>query len=557
VLENEILDGLIAGLRSKPKHAQKLLEEISTFPEVVAAQDSFENTTRQRENGIFYTNFHLARIMIAEALEAANNPVGTFLEPCVGGGAFYFAFIDLSMEKTSGSLKDLQNVLDRCFVADNDEVALSTVRKAAPAYFKAKYGYDLEIPQANVFLGDSLWSAEDSSIRDFRKIFNQPDGFEFVITNPPYKLIKGDKRQGANSTNSLIETVSAIRESRALAFMQGVPNLYKLFVEAIICNWVSNKGTIGLLIPKSLLSDSQSSELREHLLDRFQLGSIFEIPEGSDHFKGVGQAFSMFVGKKGFATSEITYADIPDSDSAAIKRSEPISLNSIRKYSTKSALHRVGNNGQKLLTHLADFPKISDLPGVVNLRGEFDMSLDIGFISETEKELNLIQGINLSHFSFTSSIKFVSEEFLNRPKGKWVKQNRIACQQISNMNQSRRMKWSLITPGFVLGNSCNFISIESDGLFAVPEDTLYYFLGILNSSLVNERFKLLSPNNHVSNGEINSLPMGDLEAPEVAKIIELSQELSQTFDHKIYEDLDKIVLKHFRLTEKDRYWEAD
>jgi Alw26I/Eco31I/Esp3I family type II restriction m6 adenine DNA methyltransferase len=192
----------------------------------------------------------------------------------------------------------------------------------------------------------------------------------------------------------------------------------------------------------------------------------------------------------------------------------------------------------------------------VNLRGEFDMSLDIGFISETQKDLNLIQGINLSHFSFTPSIKLVAEEFLNRPKGKWVKQNRIACQQISNMNQSRRMKWSLITPGNVLGNSCNFIGIESDGLFAVSEDTLYYFLGILNSSLVNERFKLLSPNNHVSNGEINSLPMGDLEAPEVVKIIELSQELSQTFDHKIYEELDKIVLKHFRLTEKDRYWEA-
>lgn len=108
----------------------------------------------------------------------------------------------------------------------------------------------------------------------------------------------------------------AIRESRALAFIQGVPNLYKLFVEAITCNWVSNNGTIGLLIPKSLLSDSQSRELREHLLDRFKLGSIFEIPEGSDHFKGVGQAFSMFVGKKGLVTSEITYADIPGSERA-------------------------------------------------------------------------------------------------------------------------------------------------------------------------------------------------------------------------------------------------
>jgi Alw26I/Eco31I/Esp3I family type II restriction m6 adenine DNA methyltransferase len=557
VLENEILDGLIANMGSTPDYAQKVLEEIASFPEVVAAQDSFENTTRQRENGIFYTNFQLARIMISEALEAAKNPAGSFLEPCVGGGAFYFAFIDLSMEKISGSETDLQDILNRCYIADNDEVALSTVRKAAPAYFKAKYGYSLEIPEKNIFLGDSLWSTEDSLIRDFKKIFNQPNGFEFVITNPPYKLIKGDKRQGATSTNSLIEIVSAIRESEALSFMQGVPNLYKLFVEAIICHWVSDNGTIGLLIPKSLLSDSQSSELREHLLDRFELGSIFEIPEGCDHFKGVGQAFSMFVGTKGLATSVITYADIPNSVGGEIKRSDPVSLDSIRKYSKKSALHRVGGSGQKLLTQLAEFPTLGDFPGVVNLRGEFDMSLDIGFLSETENEMNLIQGTNLGLFSFTPSTKFVSEEFLNRPKGKWVKQNRIACQQISNMNQSRRLKWSLINPGFVLGNSCNFVGIDSDGLWAVSEDTLYYFLGILNSSLMNERFKLLSPNNHVSNGEINSLPMGDLEAPEVVKIIELSQELSQNFDHKIHEALDKIVLKHFHLTEKDRYWKAD
>ena len=556
MLENEILDGLIASMASKPEHAQKVLEEIASWPEVIASQDPFENTTRQRENGIFYTNFQLARIMISEALEAAKNPTGPFLEPCVGGGSFYFAFIDLSMEKTSGSETDLKNILKRCYIADNDIVAISTVLKAAPAYFKAKYGYSMEIPETNVFVGDSLWSTEDSLIRDFRKIFNQPDGFEFVITNPPYKLIKGDKRQGTNSTNSLIETVSAIRKSEALSLMRGVPNLYKLFVEAITCNWISDNGTIGLLIPKSLLSDSQSSVLREHILNRFELGSIFEIPEGGDHFKGVGQAFSMFVGTKGLATSMITYADIPNPVGTAIKRSEPISIDAIRKYSTKSALHRVSHSGQKLLTHLAEFPTIGDYPGIVNLRGEFDMSLDTRFLSETEKELKLIQGINLRHFSVTPSVKFVSEEFLNRPKGIWVKQNRIACQQISNMNQSRRMKWSLINPGFVLGNSCNFIGIDSEGLWAVPVDSLYYFLGILNSSLINERFKLLSPNNHVSNGEINSLPIGDLEAPEVAKIMELSQELSKTFDYKTYEELDKIVLMHFRLTEKDRHWKA-
>jgi len=544
-------------MRSNPEEAHKFLEEFASYPEVVASEDLFEQTTRQRENGIFYTDFHLAKVLISEALKTSKNPAGTFFEPCVGGGAFFFAFVDLSMENTSGSEVELENILRRCYIADNDELALRTVRAAAPAYFGAKYGFSLEIPEENIFLGDSLWCVDKSEIRDFRKIFNQPDGFDFVVTNPPYKLIKGDRRQGEKSTNSLMDTLSAIRKADALSFIQGVPNLYKLFVEAIMCKWVSDAGTIGLLIPKSLLSDHQSSGLREHLLDKFELGSIFEIPEGSQYFKGVGQAFTMFVGSKGRTSEAIFYADIPDAITTEIDRSEPISLSLIRKYSQKSALHRIDPKSQRLLSKLSEFATVGECPGVVNLRGEFDLSLDIGFLSDSERELSLIQGANLGFYQVNHSAKYVAASFLNRPKGKWVRKPRIACQQISNMNQSRRMKWSLIQPDHVLGNSCNFIAIESEGLWSIPEDFLYYFLGLLNSSLLNERFRLLSPNNHVSNGEINSLPVGNLDAPEVSKIIELSQKLTEFFDIEIYENLDKVVLEHFSLVQEDEYWKAN
>jgi hypothetical protein len=125
------------------------------------------------------------------------------------------------------------------------------------------------------------------------------------------------------------------------------------------------------------------------------------------------------------------------------------------------------------------------------------------------------------------------------------------------MNQVRRLKWAYVSEGKVLGNSCNFISIDFEGLWALPEEMIFYFLAILNSSLLNERFKLLSPNNHVSNGEIDSLPVGDLSAPEIQQIVELSQSLSMEFQSKIFEKLDNLVLKHFELKEADRYWEVN
>lgn len=555
--ESGFLEQMIAEMRISPESSYLQLERICSSLQDIAAQDLIGDSTRQRENGIFYTNFHLAQLLIAQALETSNSPNGAFLEPCVGGGAFYFAFIEQSMQKKSGSYQDLKEILGRCYIADNDSLAIETLRKTAPAFFQSKFGYRIEIPTENIFLGNSLWSTEDNSIRDFRKIFNRPDGFDFVVTNPPYKLIKGNKRHAKNVSNELIDLISTIKTSKKFSYVAGVPNLYKFFVEAIACNWVSERGLIGLLIPRSLLGDSQSEALREHLLNEFKLGSIFTIPEGSDYFKGVGQAFSMFVAEKGSPTSQIVFAEVPALKQDQIAKSEPISLATIRKYSAGSAIHNVGIQGQNLLIHLEKFPTISSLPGVINLRGEFDMTLDTNFLSKAETELQLIQGQHLGHFRLQPSLKYVANEFLNRPKGKWVKKGRIACQQICNMNQVRRLKWAYVSEGKVLGNSCNFISIDFEGLWALPEEMIFYFLAILNSSLLNERFKLLSPNNHVSNGEIDSLPVGDLSAPEIQQIVELSQSLSMEFQSKIFEKLDNLVLKHFELKEADRYWEVN
>jgi len=563
MLEKELIDSMIAEMSVSPAAAYFQLKQVNSLLESIAEQDTFANSNRQRENGVFYTDFDLAYIAISEVLKMSSNPKGSFLEPCVGGGAFYFAFIDLSMRNTSGTINDLKNILDRCYIADNDKIAIEVIQQVAPSYFKSRFGHALEIPTSNIFLGNSLWSSEENKIQDLRKTFNRLEGFDIVVTNPPYKLLKGDRRLGKNSSKHLIDIAIAIKSTNQLKFVQGVPNVYKLFVETIACQWVSDRGTIGLLVPRSLLTDSQSSKLREHLLDNFEFGPIYSIPEGADYFKGVGQAFSMFAASKGKPTTSVVFATGPQISQGDrinhgdIVMGDPINIDVVRQYSANSAIHEVNPEGQRLLKHLSKFPKISSFPGIVNLRGEFDMSLDISSLSETDTDFKLVQGSHIGHFNLKPSKISVSEAFLNRPKGKWIRQNRIACQQISNMNQKRRMKWSYIPVDKVLGNSCNFIGLELGGLWSPSEETIYYFLGLLNSTLINERFKLLSPNNHISNGEIGSLPMGDLSSPEIPKIIELSCRLSSTFQWADFEELDALVLLHFGLTKHDKYWERN
>jgi Alw26I/Eco31I/Esp3I family type II restriction m6 adenine DNA methyltransferase len=551
MFEKELIKAAIAEIQEFPDDALAALERAMILPEIIASKDFLGNSTRQKEQGIFYTNFHLARILVEEVLNASQQKNGTFLEPCVGGGAFYFAFIEASMKRSSGSPDDLNEILHRCYIADNDQYAIDTLTQIAPSFFNSRYGSKQFIPKSNVFVGDSTWSAEGQELQDFKKIFNLPEGFDYIVTNPPYKLLKNDKRQGTKLGSDLLQIFADMKKSKELKYLQGVPNLYKVFVELISSKWISNRGTIGLLIPRSLLSDSQSSTLREYILDNFELKSIFDIPEGNDHFKGVGQAFSMFAASKGRRTEEINFAQIPNSGDLNVVRGKPILLSKVRQYTKNSAIHNISDNYQKLLEHLSNFESIGTFQNLVNLRGEFDMTLDSAFTAEENTTLELIQGSNLGKYKLVPSQKFVVKEFIERPKGRWINTQRIACQQISNRNQQDRMKWALIPPGKILANSCNFVAIENEGLWTLPQDTIFYLLAILNSKMMNIRFKLLSPNNHISNYEIDSLPVGNLEAPEIPTIIQLSKELNCAFEPSKYLELDSIISKHFGLT---TYW---
>jgi hypothetical protein len=55
----------------------------------------------------------------------------------------------------------------------------------------------------------------------------------------------------------------------------------------------------------------------------------------------------------------------------------------------------------------------------------------------------------------------------------------------------------------ILGNSCNYLSGD--------ESTLSKLNIILNSSLLNWRFKITSTNNHINNYELDELPIVDLQ----------------------------------------------
>ena len=79
---------------------------------------------------------------------------------------------------------------------------------------------------------------------------------------------------------------------------------------------------------------------------------------------------------------------------------------------------------------------------------------------------------------------------------------RLVCQQISNQTQRIRLKFIECQESDILGNSCNYITVD--------ENFLHQMKALLNSALLNWRFKITSTNNHINNYELDELPIIDL-----------------------------------------------
>lgn len=541
---------LLDDLRNaSPDQAWAMMEKLSYLGEETAKVAEIGNSTRQRQFGIYYTSFALASALIEEAIRLKGTSHGTFFEPCVGGGAFLIAFIDANLGDQNPSKIQVEDVLARCYVADNDPTAISNLKEFLPAYLKTKYGHDVTLPDTNYFVGDSLFQEGDSGlrIRDFEETFGLDAKFDFVVTNPPYLLLKKDTRLGEQAVTSTSNIASTVKSSNLFQFESGTSNLFKLFTEAILDKWTAPDGVAGLLIPRSLLTDSQSKKLRDFLLSHFEIGTIVNLNEGNEHFKAVGQAFSAFAAKKGKSTRDVSFGKL-EGNPTVFQQTSSNALSKLREVAPNGGLFELTSEEYRTLKLLSSVSTVSESHALVNLRGEFDMTLDRKHLTTTNTGLRLVQGSNINHYSLEEPTKFVDQDFLNRPKGKWVLKHRIACQQISNMNSTRRLKWAHIPPGFVLANSCNFIAVHDDKLGDEPYSDLAFLLGLLNSDAMNTRFKLLSANNHVSNQEISSFPIGLPSTKEVSTISTLVNELSTPPLEEELALLDKVVENYFFLS---------
>lgn len=488
----------------------------------------FENSMIKREfskhylkdSGSVYTPKKIANNIVSKCIKNAikkkhNVESMKYLDFTSGTGVFYFEAINILNKKYKVKL-------DKCVVnlyaVDADEVAISILRLKVVSLFgdisKDMVGIlTSNIVCKNVLHINDFFQSKKIEIFDCQKTTTAV--FDIVFSNPPYLVLKVNKKNNSPELASYYDVlqnkikleVDFFRKSSLYNYsIQGMLNYYQLSIEMII-KLTKLGGQIGVICPSSLFGDASASKLRKHILEDNSLFSVDFYTEKDKIFNNITQATSIFFMEKGGATKKIKI-------SLSMKSFE-VDFNVIKKtFSERLEVPPISQTSWSILSKISKNEKLKDVSSIRNRRGELDLSLFRDFITQKNTGHALVRGhmISSSSINYKNSSEFIDiEGFLKKKSQDYLEndfgEKRLVCQQISNASRRNRVNfvWSKKTD--IIANSCNYLSGSSDFL-----SKLRY---ILNSSLIDWRFKLTSTNNHINNYEIDDFPIIDLDQIDI------------------------------------------
>ena len=524
---------------------------------------SFEHAldpTVRRQTGSYYTSISLTIPMAEELINSLpahkreNLHHLRFLEPCVGTGNFVFAYI-LS---ASSNLNDDQiiELLDNIYVCDINKDALDLYKEQLRLLAKDYFGIELNEPYFQKHIGRGLLfdvTTDTPKYISIDDVFGKgsSNSFDIIMTNPPYKNLKAevghyksesDKSKDRTKYNKIAQLSKHVLPLTSY----GTLNLYKLFVEEIINRYASRDGIVSLLIPSSILTDKTCERIRSKIINNHHIVSIKNIPE-NNKFIDAQQALTAILIDKNTSINENRLTNIYKAYSSKEDESAIVDIKSLATKDNGYTILALSNKELEALQKMSRFPKIKNLPFIVNLRGELDLTANRDAITNIPTKYRLLRGRNIGYYKTIDAGEqdFTYETFVDKSaKGKYVHNPRLVCQQISNMSKERRLTFARVQPDHVLANSCNFIAVRENNAGV----DINYLAGILNSKLMNWYFKIHSSNNHINNYEIDNFPI-PINGNEIKAISDIVARC-EDFDEDTLNKIDSLVGKLFGTTSK-------
>jgi adenine-specific DNA-methyltransferase len=533
--ENCELGILIEQLTNDNYHQQ--LDLILNKYQYLKENEKFSKISKRKEWGIYYTNFKIAYQITEETLKFNNKDFNKikFFEPCAGLGIFVITYLEYIYNNSMKNI-NIKDIIKNIYIADIDNEAIMFAKKIIKKFVSIKWNLEINLLDENIFIGNVI-NSNDYKIHNTQSLFNKNIKFDLILTNPPYKNVK------ASSKELEIEEMKDYKENckqlakeirKELKYQQGTLNLYKIFLELIYSIYSDENASIGVIIPSSILTDYTSSLLRKYLFTNAIVNNVFNLKENSKEFNDISQSLCYFGSKKKKNINNILTL-IEENKSKYI-----IDLSKIEHIDEHLPIIKLNTSSLNILNKVHKFEKIKHHHNIINLRGELDLTLNKKYITQEKTKYNLLQGKNIAEWTFSDNSSFVKDSFIEEevsPKIAFSKKDRLICHQISNVSNKKRLKFSKIPSNYILGNSCNFISVNS---FDID-----YLLGILNSYLMDWHFRLFSSNNHINNYEIDNLPIAINNKLE--PLIKICVEAILAGNKQEIVKLNKLIFKLYKL----------
>ena len=403
---------------------------------------------------------------------------------------------------------------------------------------------------------------------EFPEVFHDLDGrpatrpgFDAVIGNPPWEMLRGD-RGDADGTAAL---TTFTRASGVYSWQsEGHANLYQVFLERAL-SLVRSGGRLAMVLPSGFAVDHGCAALRRAVLDRTTVDTFVSI-ENRDGLFPIhrGLKFLLLTATLGGRTTMIslrsgvrspdaldTIPDIGDSSAVALPRSvietlgaDQLAIPDVRTPNDVSILSRAAFS----------FPALSAPDGWgVTFGRELNATEDRHHFHENRggSRLPVIEGKQIQPFAVDQSgsrfhIPARTAARLLGPGGSYTRE-RLAYRDVASPT-NRLTLIAAIVPANVVTTHTLFCMKT-----LVEEDVQWFLCGVFNSYAANYLVRM-QVNTHVTVSIVERLPVPrpPVDADVFRRVVALSRRLSQSsLDMESASELQARVARLYELSTTD------
>ena len=392
------------------------------------------------------------------------------------------------------------------YAVDIDEIALDIMKLKILLFFDKEERWILKDISRKIIKQNMLITSQFEDNVFFKNLW-----INVIVSNPPYFQLK------VNDSKSMSQMERKINEDLKSRILQEVEyfrqcweykystwwmlNYYKLSLEKMM-QILPEGWHIWIICPSTLFWDKNCTALRKYFLLDNEVSEINYYEEWAWLFEWVAQSTVVFFAKKWWHSGDIKIW--------AWEKSFIITLDTIFNVMWDNyEVPYIDSIWRNILKKMNKFAKIKEIPWIRNKRWELDLTLFKWCIVSNDTWYNLIRWVTIwedwikydeinEYVDIESFKKQKSLEYLQYDFGR----KRLICKQIANIDLEKRLHFEICKENDILWNSCNYLSIKD-------EKHLNWLKMLLNSYLMNRRFKITSSNNHINNYELDELPINE------------------------------------------------